>query len=231
MTATIPTTIAPTSTPPGAIYYTGFETRKFPDDSYWTTSESAPWVTDTERVQSGVYSIRSANLESTELTPRDSNVTFTTGDDFPAGVLVLNILAGVRMPFDDFRYYVDGQPRGRLEGETEFERLDIPMGPGKHQVLFEYKYNPVDLPQFPDTGDYEHIGAVYFDNVFYLPAGITLAPTQPPAVTQAPTAEKTSIQPTASSTPQTAAPQTDAPVRSRCHCITALLLHTYLTLH
>lgn len=217
--ASIPSTIAPTSTPPGANYYTGFETGKFPNDSYWTTSESAPWIVDTERVQSGVYSIRSANLESAELTPGNSSVTFISRDDFPAGQLVLNILAGTRMPFDDLQYYVDGNYRGSLAGETDFKRVSIPLGPGKHEVLFAYEYNPVDLPEFPDMGDYDHIGVVYMDNVYFLPDGVTMTPT----------AEKTSVQPTKNSIPQTAAPQTAAPqtdapqtaapVRFRCHYI------------
>mmetsp|Transcript_284 Transcript_284/g.590 ORF Transcript_284/g.590 Transcript_284/m.590 type:complete len:977 (-) Transcript_284:75-3005(-) len=208
-----PVSIAPTSTPPGAIYYTGFETGKFPNDSYWTTSKSAPWIIDTERVQSGKFSIRSADLESEELTPRDSNVTFTTRDDFPAGTLVLNILAGTRMPFDDLQYFVDGVYRGRLqaenEGETDFKRVIIGMAPGRHEIEFTYKYNPIDLPKFPPFGDYDHIGAVYMDNVYFLPDGVTMTPTS----------EKTSVQPTANpqtvaSTPAPSVKPTYAPTKS-----------------
>mmetsp|Transcript_28264 Transcript_28264/g.40380 ORF Transcript_28264/g.40380 Transcript_28264/m.40380 type:complete len:962 (+) Transcript_28264:70-2955(+) len=192
----IPTSIAPTSTPPGAIYYTGFETGEFPNDSYWTTSEATPWIINTEKVQSGVFSIRSANLESEELTPRDSNVTFTTGDNFPSGMFVINILSGTRMPFDDLQYFVDGVFRGRIQGETDFEVFNIPVGPGKHEILFIYKYNPIDLPQFPPKGDFDHLGAVYLDNVYFLPDGNTMSPTR----------EKTSVQPTVNSNPQTVAP-------------------------
>ena len=50
-------TAAPTpAQTPCTIYYTGFETGQFPNDSHWTTSESAPWIVNEERVQSGVYS-------------------------------------------------------------------------------------------------------------------------------------------------------------------------------
>ena len=196
--ASISSTIAPTSTPPGSIYFTGFETGVFPGDSYWTTSESSPWIIDTERVHSGVYSIRSPDLNSEDLSPQDSDVTFTTGDDFPPGDLVLFYLAGSRMPFDDLQYFVDGSYRGRLQSDSdEFGRISIPLGPGKHEAQFRYKFNPVGLPQFPPKGDFDHINAVYFDDVYFLPTGVTMSPTS----------EKTSVKPTA--------PPTDAQVSQR----------------
>jgi hypothetical protein len=174
--AAIPSTIAPTSTPVGALYYTGFETGKFPNDGFWTTSESAPWLIDTDRVHSGVYSIRSPDFETEELTPRDSNVTFTTSDDFPAGNLLLSILAGTQMPFDDVQYFVDDVYRGQFAGMSDFEPVSIELGPGKHNVVFTYKYNPVNLPAFPPKGDYDHIGAIYIDDVYFLPMNFTAAP-------------------------------------------------------
>ena len=211
--ASVPLTIAPTSIPVGALYYTGFETGKFPNDSYWTTTESTPWIIDTERVHSGVYSIRSPILENEELTPRESSVTFTTGDDWPAGNLVLSMLVGTQMPFDDVQYFVDDVYRGQLEGTSDFKRISVVVGPGKHEVVFTYQFNPVDLPAFPPKGDYEHIGAVYIDDVYFLPMGVSMAPTT----------AKTSVQPTAIN------PQTGAPVRSLCLSVSYVLLLNIIT--
>ena len=211
--ASVPLTIAPTSIPVGALYYTGFETGKFPNDSYWTTTESTPWIIDTERVHGGVYSIRSPILENEELTPRESSVTFTTGDDWPAGNLVLSMLVGTQMPFDDVQYFVDDVYRGQLEGTSDFKRISVVVGPGKHEVVFTYQFNPVDLPAFPPKGDYEHIGAVYIDDVYFLPMGVSMAPTT----------AKTSVQPTAIN------PQTGAPVRSLCLSVSYVLLLNIIT--
>jgi hypothetical protein len=212
-TVGVPSTISPTSIPAGAFYYTGFETGQFPNDSYWTTTEAAPWVIDKERVHSGVYSIRSPDLASDELTPRDSNVTFTTGDDFPAGALALWVLAGTQMPFDDVQYFVDGEYRGRLEGMSEWELLYISgLTSGKHNVTFRYLYNPVNLPMFPPKGDFDHIGATFIDDVSYLPIGVTFSPTS----------STTTVQPTMNSNPQTVAPVRLFLVPLLHHCLACL---------
>lgn len=82
------------------------------------------------------------------------------------------------MPHDNLVYYIDGEMRGQL-AQTDFERLLIPLPPGPHNITFSYQYNPVDLDALPPK-DERHIGASYIDNVYFLPAGVTLAPTGPP---------------------------------------------------
>jgi len=121
------------------------------------------------------------------------------------------------MPFDDVQYFVDDVYRGQLGGMSDFERVYVQLGPGKHKVTFTYKYNPVGLPAFPPKGDYDHIGAIYIDDVSFLPMGVTIAPTT----------AKTSVQPTANSNPQ----KTVAPVRSRHYfisvmCPTSIITHS-----
>lgn len=207
--ASVLLSISPTSNPAGAIYYTGFEAGKFPNDSFWSTTESMPWIIDSERVHTGVFSIKSPDLASSDLTPRDSNVTFTTGDSFPEGTLVLNILAGTQMPFDDVQYFVDGVYQGRLDPSSYFERFSVPVGPGQHEITFTYKYNPVGLPAFPPTGDFDHIAAIYIDDVYFLPIGVTMTPTT----------ARASVQPTLKSNPQTFAPVRPLSCSSSCMII------------
>jgi hypothetical protein len=135
-----------------------------------------PWTIDTERLKQGTYSIRSGALDLLDTTQKNSNVTFTTGVDWPDGTLVLSVLAGVQLPIDDFLYFVDGDFRGQVTGKNDWELLKIPLPPGEHTVLFSYKSNPLALVELPPSSP-THIGAAYIDNVYYLPAGSTVAPT------------------------------------------------------
>jgi len=83
------------------------------------------------------------------------------------------------MPFDNFRYLVDGQMRGILTDKSTFENLQIPLGPGPHEITFSYTFNPAGLTNFPPEPP-SRIGAVYIDDVYFLPTGVTVAPTGPP---------------------------------------------------
>jgi len=172
-------TAGPTITPQGATYYTGFEkgtfTQGYPD---WSTSGGGEWEITNEYVNSGVYSIRSPILENEERIPKSSEVILTTGEDWPEGTLILSILAGTQMPFDNVVYYVDDQQRGFLtEAEDPtFITQQIQLSPGQHEIKFEYNFNPLNIPQFPpeQTG---RLGGVFIDDVYFLPSGVTLSPT------------------------------------------------------
>ena len=172
-------TAGPTITPQGATYYTGFEkgtfTQGYPD---WSTSGDGEWEITNEYVNSGVYSIRSPILENEERIPKSSEVVFTTGEDWPEGTLILSILAGTQMPFDNVVYYVDDQQRGFLtEAEDPtFITQQIQLTPGQHEIKFEYNFNPVNIPEFPPEQP-GRLGGVFIDDVYFLPSGVTLSPT------------------------------------------------------
>jgi len=172
-------TAGPTTTPLGATYYTGFEkgtfTQGYPD---WSTSGDGEWVITNEYVNSGVYSIRSPILENEERIPKSSEVILTTGEDWPEGTLILSILAGTQMPFDNVVYYVDDQQRGFLtEAEDPtFITQQIQLSPGQHEIKFEYNFNPLNIPEFPPEQP-GRLGGVFIDDVYFLPSGVTLSPT------------------------------------------------------
>ena len=209
---------APTSLPPGALYYTGFEQGTFPEDLEWSTAGDGLWGLTTERANSGIYSIKSPDLSNDDLTQLVSNATFTTDPTWEGGTLVLSILAGVSMPFDNFRYLVDGQMRGALTDKSTFENLQIPLGPGAHEITFLYTFNPAGLTNFPPEPP-SRIGAVYIDDVYFLPAGVTIAPTGPlmtvPTASPAASVDVSTSSPTFESGQSTIAPasvsSSDAP--------------------
>lgn len=63
--------------------------------------------------------------------------------------------------------------------QSDFERLLIPFGPGSHEVTFTYNYNPFALDALPPDQQ-DHVGAVYIDDVYFVPEGVTLSPTGSP---------------------------------------------------
>lgn len=222
---------APTSLPPDALYYTGFEQATFPGDPGWSTTGDgvdAVWGLTTERAKSGVYSIKSPDLSNDDLTQLESNATFTTNSTWGGGTFVFSVLAGVSMPFDNFRYTVDGQERGGLTDKSAFETMQIALGPGPHEIVFKYQFNPATLSTFPPDPP-NRIGAVYIDDVYFLPAGVTVAPTASlvtaspkptvagqgtsPAPSSIPTVlgQGTSKAPTPASVPSTIAPSSVPP--------------------
>lgn len=79
-----------------------------------------------------------------------------------------------------------------------------------HVVTFSYVYNPVKLDAFPPPED-GRIGIVFLDDVYFLPEGVTVAPT-------ASLPNVTSTSPTLSLMP-TVAKGSVAPV-----CVTAVVV-------
>ena len=182
-----PSTIAPTVTPAGAIYYKGFEQGNFPDPPEWTTTNDANtslvWEVTDEFSNSGVYSLRSPVLYNEEGTSAIATATFITDANWPSGQLRFSVLASIQMPLDNFQYFVDGEMRGQeMETSAEFEEMVL-LGPGQHTIDFVYNFNPVGLPlnslppleAFPDR-----VGAVFVDDVYFVPNGTPSTPTGSP---------------------------------------------------
>ena len=66
--------------------------------------------------------------------PYDSNLTLLYSDpDFA----VLSVLAGVELPIDELSHYVDGADAGAMRGGSRFEQLEVPLGPGPHEITFQ----------------------------------------------------------------------------------------------
>ena len=182
-------TAGPTTIPPGAEYYTGFERgMPFPDGyPEWTTTGDDVWDLTTERVHSGTYSIKSPNfmINPDDITPKTSNVTLVTNPAWPSGTLVFSLLAGTDMPFDDLLYYLDGMQRGQAGNMVDFETRVIQLPPGQHEITFSYRYNPVGVDAMPPI-PVGRIGAAFIDDLYFLPEGVTMSPTTTPGTAPAP---------------------------------------------
>ena len=46
------------------------------------------------------------------------------------------MLAGVELSIDELSHYVDGADAGVMEGGSRFEQLEVPLGPGPHEIAF-----------------------------------------------------------------------------------------------
>eukprot|EP00578_Thalassiosira_sp_NH16_P004944 CAMPEP_0181139762 /NCGR_PEP_ID=MMETSP1071-20121207/34953_1 /TAXON_ID=35127 /ORGANISM="Thalassiosira sp., Strain NH16" /LENGTH=220 /DNA_ID=CAMNT_0023226687 /DNA_START=383 /DNA_END=1045 /DNA_ORIENTATION=- len=170
------------SLPSGATYYNGFEEGDFPfvlkqGNPEWTTSNNDDadlvWELTAEKASSrSVYSIRSPALYNEEGTPGVSSATLTTSADWPAGVLYFSVLESVAYPLDNFQYTVDGVIRGQaMKTTTSFEEKAIQLSSGRHIIDFVYKFNPEDVPLPPPNVFPDRIGAVFIDEVYFVPYG------------------------------------------------------------
>ena len=66
--------------------------------------------------------------------PYNSNVTLLYGDpDFA----VLLVLAGVELSIDKLSHYVDSADAGTMRGGSRYEQLEVPLGPGLHEITFQ----------------------------------------------------------------------------------------------
>jgi hypothetical protein len=162
--------------PAGALYFEGFEAGQFPV-APWFTEGDAPWDIDTECARSGTYSIKSGDLDLSDLTTKYSNLTFITNADWPDGSLIISVLAGTELPIDELSYFVDGELRGKVSQSLEWQQLRISLSPGTHTILFSYISNPNGLLELPPASS-SHLKSVCFDNVYYIPFGVTAAPTE-----------------------------------------------------
>jgi hypothetical protein len=112
-----------------------------------------------------------------DLTTKYSNLTFITNGDWPDGSLIISVLAGTELPLDELSYFVDGELRGKVSQSLEWQQLRIPLSPGSHTIVFSYVSNPNGLLEMPPASS-SHLESVYFDNVYYIPFGVTAAPTE-----------------------------------------------------
>ena len=174
-------TITPTITPPGALYYNGFEkATTFPDTPEWITQGDGIWELSTERANSGVQSIASNSLLTSPdspdyLTFKSANASLTTDPAWTGGTLVFSILSGLQMPFDEVAYYLDDQLAGQASDMTEFETREIVIPPGGHTVTFANRFNPNNLVVLPPPNP-DSIGMAFIDDVYFLPDGVTASP-------------------------------------------------------
>lgn len=167
--------------PPDSLYFDGFEQATFPNRE-WSTDGDGVWELTTEQARSGIHSIRSPVFVKEgpdDTSTKRSNVTFTTDEAWPSGDIVFSALAGTNMPFDTFQLFVDGQQRGSYAADTTFTTQRVQLAPGQHDVTFSYVFNPVELQDFPPEPP-GRIGAVFLDDVYFLPAGATIRPTLSP---------------------------------------------------
>ncbi|KAL7548230.1 hypothetical protein ACHAWF_011520, partial [Thalassiosira exigua] len=191
-TAGVPGTFSPTALPPDAAYFNGFEKGSLDVYPEWSSTGDGEWIVTSEEAASGIYSVRSPDLDNDDATPSSSNLTLTTDADWGGGTLLFDFYGGAVIPFDVVNFYVDGEPRGggqAVEGMTGFQQQNLTLGPGGRVVTFEYKYNPLNFPAsgLPPDAAFPDRTHVFIDNVYFVPGGggETLPPT--PAAPDGPT--------------------------------------------
>jgi len=138
-----------------------------------STGGDGEWEFTTAKANTGVYSVRSPNLDNEERIQGSSNFTLSAPPGLSGGVFYFSILAGVVLPFDIIEYYVDGLPvssGGDVVEMTDFEQRSFNLPPGFRKVDFVYKYNPLGISkeEFPPEPPHR-IGAVFLDDIFFEP--------------------------------------------------------------
>jgi len=183
--------------PAGSIYYQSFEDpvpitfpfgEVLPVTAAWNSvniNENNPdliWEQSDERANTGLYSMKSPILETVDKVSASSNLTLVLGDN-GVGALHFSVLAGNQMPYDWFQYAVDGVVRGVIsDPSSEFQERVIQVGPGAHTFDFVYSFNPQNIPVqgFPPDGNAPNrSGTVFIDDVYFIPAGANIEPTEP----------------------------------------------------
>jgi hypothetical protein len=116
-----------------------FEVGKFPLLP-WSTSGDGAWAISTDKAYDGTTSLRSPNFDDRP-TAAISNATLQVCDEFPGGLLKLQMYASVQPPRDIFEIYIDGQSAAQLVDVTEWTVLELGLEPGNHRIDFSYQYN------------------------------------------------------------------------------------------
>ena len=52
-----------------------------------------------------------------------------------------------------------------MRGGSRFEQLEVPLGPGPHEIAFGYSHNPFSLDRMRPPSSPVHVGAAFIDNV------------------------------------------------------------------
>ena len=81
---------------------------------------------------------------------------------------------------DQAEVLVDGEIRTLLSGSTAFRTEQVPLAPGPHTITWLYKTNPAGTEVFAPV-PVGRVGAVFFDNAYFLPEGVTVTPTGAPS--------------------------------------------------
>jgi len=116
-----------------------FEVDKFPLPP-WSTSGDAAWAISTDKAYDGTTSLRSPNFDDRP-TAAISNATLQVCDEFPGGLLKLQMYASVQPPRDMFEIYIDGQNAAQLVDVNEWTVLELGLEPGPHRIDFSFQYN------------------------------------------------------------------------------------------
>jgi hypothetical protein len=125
----------------------------------WSTTGDGVWDLTTEKASQGTSSIRSPILEGS-LAAAISNATLQVCNDFPGGLLKLNVYASVQPPRDIFEIYIDGESAAQLVGVNEWTLLELGLEPGPHRIDFSYQFNMFNsdvgiLPPSPEEREGE----------------------------------------------------------------------------
>ena len=184
-----PSSVAPTPIPDGAIYYDGFEGATFPSDSEWETGGDLPWELTTAKANGGLYSIRSANVTTTDGSKGVSSVTLTINSTWGAGVLYFAALPSTESPHDRVTVHIDGQIEDEISDElselkTEFGVYEIQLSAGVQNVTFVYEYNPFRITIFPPLPE-GYLGAIFLDDVYFV--AVSGVPSGAPSISESPT--------------------------------------------
>ena len=116
-----------------------FEVDKFPLPP-WSTAGDGVWTLSSKKAYEGKSSLRSPKFED-RTTAATSNATLQVCDDFPGGLLKLQMYASVQPPRDIFEIYIDGESAAQLVDIHEWTVLELGLEPGPHQIDFSYLYN------------------------------------------------------------------------------------------
>ena len=121
----------------------------------------------------------------------------TANGEEGGGTLYFSVWANVTLPFDSFEYYINGvnqqhhstssSSSSTAMPKAKFEQRSMQLGPGPQVIEFQYTFNPnnesviLSLDDIDDNGIHDRMGAVFIDDVYFIPAdGNDNAPFQQP---------------------------------------------------
>jgi hypothetical protein len=116
-----------------------FEVGRFPQQP-WSTAGDGLWALTHKKAFEGKKSIRSPIFEDGRAAAV-SNATLQVCNDFPGGLLRLQVYASVLPPRDIFEIYIDGGSAAQMVDVNEWTVLELGLEPGPHRVDFSYQYN------------------------------------------------------------------------------------------
>ena len=154
------------------------------------------WSISKKEAATGVYSLQSPDLTNDAGDPQASSVTFVTDEDWPRGVLSFAALWDTNWPGSDLSWYVDGRYYGWVpEAAVErWETFEIYLEAGRHEVTWEFLYNPKDEDDPPPGG------VAFLDDVYFAPKYWSFPPTMFPTMDPTMSPTKDGVFPTVSPT-------------------------------